>query len=127
MARPPIQYIAPTKRKPMTKRRSVKIFLSRNGECCLCHEQIISHIDKWYIEHPEAVNLGGSDDDADLWPAHYRCKPDKDAADMKLITERNDAIAKNCVSKPRSSRPMPCGRNSEWKKPMGGGPAVRRT
>lgn len=121
-----VRYIAPTKRKPMTKQRRVRIFLSRNGECCLCHTQIRAHAEDWFIEHPEAVNLGGSDDDADLWPAHTKCKPAKDAADAGLIEHRNSAIDKNCTLAPRKSRPMPGSRASGWKKLMNG-PAVRRT
>lgn len=121
----PIQYIAPTPRRPMTKQRRVRIFLSRNGVCCHCTVQIRAHIDDWFIEHPEAVNLGGSDDDADLWPAHVKCKPVKDAADAALIADRNSFIDKNCVDAPRKSRPMPGSKASGWKK-LFSGQVVRR-
>lgn len=115
-----IQYIAPTPRRAMTKPRRVKIFLSRNGECCHCHTQIRAHIDEWFIEHPDAVNLGGSDDDADLWPAHVKCKPKKDAADAALIADRNSFIDKNCVDAPRKSRPLPGTKASGIRKRMNG-------
>ncbi len=115
-----IQYIAPTPRRSMTKPRRVKIFLSRNGECCLCHTQIRAHIDEWFIEHPGALNLGGSDDDADLWPAHVRCKPGKDAKDAALIASRNSVIDKNCADAPSKSRPMPGTKASGWKRKFNG-------
>lgn len=120
-----IEYIAPTPRRPMTKQRRVKIFLSRNGECCLCHIQIRAHVDEWFIEHPGALNLGGSDDDADLWPAHVKCKPGKDAVDAGLIADRNSFIDKNCADAPRKSRPMMGTKASGFKKCMDGS-VVRR-
>lgn len=115
-----IEYIAPTPRRAMTKPRRVKIFLSRNGECCLCHTQIRAHIDEWFIEHPGALNLGGSDDDADLWPAHTKCKPEKDAADASLIASRNAAIDKHCANARRKSRPLPGTKASGIRKRMSG-------
>lgn len=120
-----IQYIAPTPRKPMNKQRRAKIFLARNGMCCLCHTQIVAHRDDWFIEHPEALDLGGSDNDADLWPAHVRCKPRKDAADAALIASRNSSIDKNCVDARRKARPMPGSKSSGLKKKMNG-EVVRR-
>jgi hypothetical protein len=125
MSQPQVEYIAPTKRRSMSKQRRTRIFLSRNGVCCLCGFQIRAHAEDWFIEHPEAINLGGSDDDADLHPAHVRCKPAKDAADAALIAERNSVIDKHCADAPRKSRPMPGSKASGWKKPMNG-PAVRR-
>lgn len=95
-----IEYIAPTPRKKRTKPARVRIFLDNNGICCLCGLQI-KHGEKWFIEHPEAVNLGGSDDAADLRPAHYKCKSKKDASDAKLIAKRNAIIDKDCVDRPR--------------------------
>ena len=115
-----IAYIAPTPRKGMHKARRVRIFLDNNGICCLCAEQIIAHMEEWFIEHPEAVNLGGSDDDKDLRPAHVKCKPGKDAADAKLISKRNAFIDKNCADKPRKSRPMPGTKASGIRKRMNG-------
>ena len=115
-----VEYIAPTDRRSMTKPRRTKIFLSRNGVCCLCQTQIRAHVDEWFIEHPEALNLGGSDNDADLWPAHVRCKPKKDAADKALIADRNGFIDKNCADRPRKSRPLPGTKASGWKRSFSG-------
>lgn len=102
-----VEFIKPTKRSKMTKVRAAKIFLAANGICCLCDTQIRAHVEKWFVEHPEALNLGGSDKDADLRPAHTKCKAEKDAADKKLIAKRNTAITKGCVDKPRKSRGFP--------------------
>lgn len=113
-----VQYIPPTERRPMTKQRRVRIFLSRNGICCLCGKQIKAHAEEWFVEHPQALNLGGSDDDADLHPAHVKCKPGKDKTDAGLIAKRNTAIDKTCADRPKKSRPMPGSRASGWKHSM---------
>lgn len=104
-----VEYIRPTERSKMTQARATRIFLANNGICCLCGLQIRAHVDEWFIEHPEALNLGGSDNDKDLRPAHTKCKPDKDAADKALISERNSFIAKNCADAPKNKnkRPFP--------------------
>jgi hypothetical protein len=110
-----VLYTPPTPRKPMTKARRVRIFLSRNGQCCLCHTQIKAHAEEWFIEHPEALNLGGPDDDAALWPAHTRCKPAKDAVDAGKIEQRNSAIDKNCADAPKRAKGRPFPKhNDPW-------------
>ena len=115
-----LEYIAPTERRPMTKQRRVRIFLSRNGICCLCGRQIRAHAEEWFVEHPLALNLGGSDDDSELHPAHVKCKPEKDRADAALIAKRNTAIDKTCADRPKKSRPFPGSRTSGWKKKFNG-------
>ncbi len=114
-----VEFIAPTKRRKMTKPRAAKIFLERNGICFICTNQIRQG-QEWFIEHPEAVNLGGSDNDADLWPAHTKCKPGKDAVDAAKIADRNTAITKGYAGKSRTSRPMPGSKASGWKRKMNG-------
>jgi hypothetical protein len=95
-----LQYLAPTKRKKMTKARAARIFTSRNGICFNCETQIMPGED-WFIEHPEQVSTGGSDDDRDLWPSHTRCKPEKDAKDKKAKAKRDRLITKSWADRPR--------------------------
>jgi len=120
-----IQYLTPTPRRPMNKSRRTKIFLSRGGVCWRCRVQIRAHAEDWFIEHPECLELGGSDNDADLWPAHVKCKPEKDAEDAAKIAERNSSIDKHCADRPRRSRPMPGTKASGLKRRMDGS-VVRR-
>lgn len=89
---PNLEFIAPTKRKKMTKPRAAKIFLARNGICFNCGRQIAQFGEPWFIEHPDAVAQGGSDNDADLWPSHTACKAQKDAADAKSKAKRDRLI-----------------------------------
>lgn len=118
-----VAFIPPTKRRAMTKIRRTKIFLARNGRCYLCGRQIRDG-EKYEIEHPEALDLGGPDDDADLWPVHVACHKRKTAADRKQIKKRNDAIDRGYAGRKSTSRPIPGSRASGIRKRMSG--AVER-
>lgn len=83
-----VEFIPHTKRRGMTKARAARIFLARNGICFTCRQQIRQG-QAWFIEHPVAVAQGGSDADADLWPAHTACKPEKDAVDAAAKAKRD--------------------------------------
>lgn len=87
----PLELVPHTKRRKMTKARAARIFLARNGICFNCRCQIRQG-EAWFIEHPESLAQGGSDDDADLWPSHERCKPAKDAADAKSKATRDRLV-----------------------------------
>lgn len=103
------QFIPPTKRSKMTKARAAKIFLNRNGICWKCRLQIRG--EKWTVEHPQALALGGSDEDADLWPIHLtKCRKTKDASDAAAIARRNRIITASYVS---NERPP-----SKWKRKL---------
>ena len=80
-----------TKRRKMTKARAARIFLARNGICFNCRRQIRTG-EKWFIEHPDALAQGGSDEDADLWPSHQKCKPEKDARDAAAKAKRDRLV-----------------------------------
>ena len=83
-----LEFIPHTKRRGMTKARAARIFLARNGICFTCRQQIRQG-QAWFIEHPVAVAQGGSDADADLWPAHTACKAEKDAVDAAAKAKRD--------------------------------------
>jgi hypothetical protein len=72
--------------------------------------------ESWFIEHPEALDLGGSDNDEELWPAHVRCKPKKDAEDAAKIASRNTIIDKGCADKPHKGRGFQTNRDGKFKK-----------
>ncbi len=111
------EFIPPTHRSKMTKARAAKIFLQRNGECWNCHLQIRDG-EKWTVEHPDALALGGSDNDADLWPIHTtKCVKEKNASDAAAIAKRNRIIAAGYVGnrKPKS----------KWKRKMNGTVVLR--
>lgn len=86
-----VELVPHTKRRRMTKARAARIFLARNGICFNCRQQIRGG-DVWFIEHPQAIAQGGSDDDADLWPSHEKCKAGKDAIDAKAKAKRDRLV-----------------------------------
>lgn len=86
-----LEFIPHTKRRKMTKARAAKIFLARNGICFTCRQQIRQG-QSWFIEHPGALAQGGSDNDADLWPAHTDCKAGKDAVDAASKAKRDRLV-----------------------------------
>lgn len=96
-----LRYSPPTKRRRMTKARATRIFVSRDGICFICRTHIIIARDEWFVEHPETIEGGGSDDDDDLWPAHVRCKPEKDAIDAGRKAKRDRLICKGWRDKPK--------------------------
>jgi 5-methylcytosine-specific restriction endonuclease McrA len=96
-----VEYVAHTPRSKMTKARAVRIFLARNGICVTCGQQIRPG-QGWFIEHPESLALGGSDNEADLWPAHRKCKASKDAADAAEKARRDRIVASGWADKPKT-------------------------
>ena len=111
-------YIAPTKRSQMTKARATRIFLSRNGKCWICGNQIRG--EPYEIEHPEELADGGPDRDEDLHPVHVKCHKAKTAAARAPRSKRNNLVTAGWQSRPRKSAPMPGSRASKWKHKMNG-------
>lgn len=83
-----VQFLAPTKRKKISKREAARLFLLHNGICANCGRQIRPG-EPWFIEHPDALVLGGPDTDDNRRPAHVACKAEKDASDAASRAERD--------------------------------------
>lgn len=73
--------VGTTKRRKMTPTRALAAWERTKGRCVLCGHPIDGTRDVWFVEHVRALELGGSDTDDNLGPAHVRCKPTKDAED----------------------------------------------
>lgn len=80
------------KRPKITKLVRARIFEREGGKCYLCGEKIIG---EWDADHELARELGGSDDEANLRPAHKDCHRSKSKADVKLIAKGNRLIRKH--------------------------------
>lgn len=91
-----VQFIAPTARKKISRREAARLFLVHNGICCNCGQQIRGR--DWFIEHVEALVLGGSDTgDANRRPAHVKCKAKKDASDAAARADRDRHVTAGYV------------------------------
>lgn len=90
-----VEYIAPTKRKKIGRKEATKIFLAHNGMCCNCGRQI-SVTEDWFIEHVDALILGGAENADNRRPSHVKnCKAEKDAADAAARSQRDRIVTKN--------------------------------
>jgi 5-methylcytosine-specific restriction endonuclease McrA len=87
-----VQFVVPTKRRKMTQARAASIFLREQGRCYLCLKQLRLGVDKYEIEHPKALSLGGSDDDADLRVVCTDCHPPKTKADAGAKAKRDRIV-----------------------------------
>lgn len=86
-----LEYVAPTKRRSMTKARAARIFLDANGICCNCGQQIRQG-ESWFVEHVQSLAQGGADDDKNARPAHTKCKAAKDATDAASKAKRDRIV-----------------------------------
>lgn len=111
-----LEYIAPTKRRKMTKARAAKIFLREQGRCYLCGRKLRVSVDAYEIEHPTALSLGGSDDDADLRVVCIKCHKPKTARDAGARAKRDRLVTKGLRKKSR----FPGSKDSRWKKTVSG-------
>lgn len=83
----PFEDVGTSKRLSMSQMRILRIWEASKGICCLCDKPIQGTKDTWYVEHIRALELGGKDTDDNCGPAHYTCKPDKDAEDHSRAAE----------------------------------------
>lgn len=69
-------------RRAMSKARKVRIWDAADGVCHLCNQHIKAG-EPWEAEHVIALTCGGTDDDANIRPAHVDCHRGKTKADKK--------------------------------------------
>jgi 5-methylcytosine-specific restriction endonuclease McrA len=93
-------FIPPTRRSRMSKARAARIFLAWNGRCGWCGLQIRDG-EPYEIDHPTALNLGGSDDDSKLQPIHVRCHKIKTKEDKGAVAKRNRIVTEGWAGKPK--------------------------
>jgi hypothetical protein len=83
----PFEDIGTTRRKAMPQMRILRIWEAAGGVCVLCNRPIDGTKQRWFVEHIRALELGGKDTDDNCGPAHYACKPAKDANDHSRAAE----------------------------------------
>lgn len=103
-----------TKRKSISKAKRAKIFLNHGGICWLCKLKIAAD-EPYDIDHQVSRELGGSDEDDNLAPAHKDCHRTKTKADVKAIAKSNRIRrALNPETRRVSKRPIPKPKDHKW-------------
>lgn len=110
-----------TKRKSISTRDRVRIFLLHGGICHMCNTKIDGVRERWEVSHDIPLELGGADDDQNRKPAHYDCHRKHTAeVDIPAIAKSNRIRAKHTGAKAASRNPMPGSRASKYKRRMDG-------
>lgn len=93
--------------------------------CCLCPHPIdpVREPD-WIAEHVNVRNAGGSDGLDNVKPAHHACAAEKTSREATQRAQVRRGSDRHFGIK-RSSRPMPCGRGSKFKKKLDGTVVLR--
>lgn len=111
-------------RKKRTPLQRLAIFERDKGVCHICCEKIDGTKEAWELEHKVPFALTRDDSDENLAPAHVSCHRKKTREDKAQIAKANRVRAKhNGAGSPKA--PLPGGRNSKFKKKIGGGVVLR--
>lgn len=102
------------KRPSISKDKRARIFLAHDGVCWLCKIKI-GPDEPWDCDHQISRELGGSDEDDNLAPAHKDCHRTKTKADVKAIAKSN-RIRRNLdpETRKRTKHPIPKQKDHKW-------------
>lgn len=108
------------KRRRRTAEHRERICEARGWLCHLCGFKIDPRRETFHLDHVIALAAGGSDEDDNLSPVHAKCHLEKTVKDVKAIAKGKRVRAQLMGTKRKSSKPMPFGRFSPWKKKLNG-------
>lgn len=112
------------RRKPLTDKQRMRLFVEHKGICCLCKFKI-KPSEKWIDEHFDPLWRNGGNELGNRGPAHERCAREKTRIETRERAKGRRVAEKHFGAK-RAKRPMPCGKNSPFKRRMSDGKVVRR-
>lgn len=112
--------VGTTPRRKLSTRARLACWERHGGRCCLCGERIDGARERWIVEHILALELGGPDTEDNMAPAHERCAIEKTRKDHAMAAKAKRMKARHIGARKESSRAMPCGRGSRFRKRMDG-------
>lgn len=108
-----------TKRKPLTSKQKLQLFVKKGGKCCLCGQKINNVHEAW-DEHLVPLIDGGGNEIENRDVAHDKCARQKTAAEAGSRAKLRGAAARHFGAHTPKTKPMPGGRKSPWKRKMDG-------
>lgn len=102
-----------SKRPSISKAKRARIFLAHDGVCWLCKFKIGAD-EPYDIDHQVSRELGGSDEEDNLAPAHKDCHREKSKADVKAIAKSNRIRRANGPVELRKKRKAIPKRKNPW-------------
>lgn len=111
--------VGTTRRRKLTPHQQLKVWEKTSGVCVLCGRTIDAVRERWIVEHLRALELGGDDGFGNMGPAHEICARDKTRDDHRRAAHAKRQKIRHLGAE-ASKRPLPCGRNSPWKRTLSG-------
>lgn len=107
-----------TKRRTFSAKERLDHFLKANGCCAQCSLKITPG-KRWDLDHVIPLSLGGSNDVTNLQVLCQACHTQKSKSDVSTHAKTLRLRLKHLGAR-RSTRPLPCGRESLFKKTVDG-------
>jgi 5-methylcytosine-specific restriction enzyme A len=108
-----------TRRRSLSNTKRIHLFVQNKGRCAHC-AMIIRPGQRWDVDHIIPIALGGSNKETNLQILCLSCHMTKTAyEDIPRITKTKRLEIRHKGAK-RSRRPLPCGRDSPFKKRIDG-------
>ncbi|WP_373696708.1 HNH endonuclease [Microvirga yunnanensis] len=108
-----------TRRARLSPRVRLAVWERARGVCVLCNRRIDGVRERWIIEHIRALELGGRDAPDNMGPAHTTCAAAKTRDDHQHAAKAKRQKIRH-LGADRSKHPLPCGRQSRWKRKING-------
>jgi 5-methylcytosine-specific restriction endonuclease McrA len=107
-------------RRSISTKERARLFTLHGGCCHICEGKI--HVgEAWDVSHVIPLALGGDDDDVNRMLAHRKCHRVRTSEqDIPFIARAKRRAANHAGARAPSSRPLPGGRNSKWRKKISG-------
>lgn len=114
-----IEDVGTTARRKLTPHLRLKVWERTGGVCVLCDRAIDGVRERWIVEHIRALELGGADDLPNMGPAHEACAFGKTQEDHRRAAHAKRQKIRHLGAEV-STRPLPYGKASPWKRTLSG-------